>query len=155
MTHYPAAFSSLLRGVMLLLFISGLLLAPGALEMRLEWSLPWTLDSGSRVWAALTHATAYFLMLLLLGALWTVHMRAGWLRRENVFSGASLLVLFALLALSGLGLYYLSHETLASLAVLLHLVGGLSLPILLWIHMLGAKAAQSRVNRPGRKPVAS
>lgn len=151
MKGYPAGFILILRTTLTALFVSGLILAPGALEMRLEWAVPWSLEGGARVWGAALHAASYFVMLFLLGALWTVHMRAGWVRRENVLSGGLLLGAFGLLALSGLGLYYLGDASLGSLALAAHLLAGLGLPGLLVAHILGAKRAQAHLNRPGRR----
>jgi hypothetical protein len=152
MNGYPAGFARLVHGALLLLFLSGLLLAPGALAMRLEWEVPWALGGGQRVWAAASHATASFLTLFLLGALWTVHMRAGWLRCENVPSGAALLGAFGLLAASGLALYYAGDESLGRMALILHLGAGLALPLMLAAHIVGALRAKSRCGR--RRPCA-
>lgn len=147
MNGYPVSFRTLLHLTVLALVVTGLLLTPGALEMRLEWSMPWSLDGGQRVWAAASHALSFFLILLLIGALWTVHMRAGWLRRENILSGAALLGGFALLAISGLGLYYAGDESLGRIALTGHLIAGLGMPVLLAIHIIGAVHAQTRIKR--------
>ncbi|MDD3610452.1 MAG: hypothetical protein PHI49_11965 [Halothiobacillaceae bacterium] len=144
MNGYPAAFRWWLHGTLALLFTSGLLLTPGALEMRLEWSVPWSLDGGQRVWAAAAHAACVFITLYLIGALWTVHMRSGWRRRENLVGGHLLLTAFALLSASGLGLYYLGDETLGRYALLAHLGAGLLMPPFLLGHVLGGRRARAQ-----------
>jgi hypothetical protein len=145
MNAYPPGFKAVLHAVLSVLFFSGLLLMPGSLEMRLEWGVPWSLDSGSRVWVAAGHAASYFATLLLLGALWTIHMRSGWLRAENTLSGSLMLASFGLLMLSGLGLYYAGDEALGRIALYVHLLAGLTLPLLLGVHILGARQARLRV----------
>lgn len=144
MKTYPAAFSPVLHGTLTGLLATGLLLAPGALQMRLEWDVPWALGSGARVWVAAAHALCFFLMLGLLGAAWTVHIRAGWVRRENIRSGGALLSAFGLLALSGLGLYYAGGEALPRWSEIAHLLAGLLVPALYAAHRLGARAAAAR-----------
>lgn len=144
MKGYPAGFTRLLLAILAALFLTGLILSPGALEMRLEWDVPWSLEGGQRVWAAAGHATSFFLTLLFLGALWTVHMRAGWVRRENVGSGVVLLAGFVLLAISGLALYYAGDEGLGRIALIVHLCAGLGLPLFLGAHIAGAQRAKSR-----------
>lgn len=144
MKTYPAAFSTVLHVTLTGLLATGLLLAPGALQMRLEWDVPWTLGSSARVWVAAVHALCFFLMLGLLGAAWTVHIRAGWVRRENIRSGGTLLSAFGLLALSGLGLYYAGGEALPSWSAIAHLLAGLLVPVLYAVHRLGARAAAAR-----------
>ena len=144
MKTYPRGFMSLLHGTLLTLLGSGLLLAPGALQMRLEWDMPWVLSSGLRVWVAALHALSFLLMFALVGALWTVHIRTGWVRRENLTSGALLLLAFALLGLSGLALYYAGGERLPVWSAVLHLLAGGALPALYVVHRLGARAAAAR-----------
>lgn len=146
MNGYPSGFSRLIYIVLTVLFISGLALAPNALDMRLELELGmWMLDGETRGWVAAIHAASVFLTLMLIGALWTVHMRAGWVRRENVVAGMLLLIAFGLLAISGLMLYY-ADEFAGQIALGLHLMAGLSLPAWLAAHLIGAVTARRRCN---------
>jgi len=148
MNGYPSAFTLLLRLAFLVVIITGVLLVPNALDMRLGWSLPWSLSSSARTWFVSSHAASYYLTLLMVGALWTVHMRAGWLRRENIISGMALISALALLALSGLLLYYAGEDNVVNAAVLAHVGVGLLLPAVLIVHIFGARRAQSRAVRP-------
>jgi len=75
-------------------------------------------------------------------------MRAGWLRQENVASGISLVLALAMLALTGLLLYYAGDEDLINSAVVMHIILGLMLPALLVGHILGARRARLRATRP-------
>jgi hypothetical protein len=148
MNGYPSGFTLLLRLAFLAVILSGILLVPNALDMRLGWSVPWSLSSGARTWFVSSHAASYYLCLLLVGALWTVHMRAGWLRRENIISGMALISALALLALSGLLLYYAGEDNVVNAAVLAHIGVGLLLPTILMAHIFGARRAKARAVRP-------
>ena len=65
---------------------------------------------------AALHAAGGFALLLPMGALWSVHMRSGWRRRQQRASG-----LLLRLALTALGVYYAGEESLGTAAALLHL----------------------------------
>lgn len=144
MKTYPGYFRPALHAVMWNVLLSGLALLPGAIHMRWEWSVPWHLSSGTRVWVAAWHAASFMAMLMLTGAVWTVHVRAGWVRRENIVSGVGLLAAFGLLALSGLGLYYAGGETLPVWSLAAHLgAGGLAVLFYVW-HRHGARKAEQR-----------
>lgn len=150
MKGYPRGFFGLLLSSLLLLLLSGLLLTPTTLVMRLEWALPWQLPGGSRVGVGALHAAGAFLLLTFVGALWSVHMRAGWRKRQQRGSGAQLVVCLLLLALSALGVYYLGDESLAAQAALLHLASAAwLLPLLVWHGCHGHRARQ-RVRLAGR-----
>lgn len=150
MNGYPPGFSRLIYIVLTALFLSGLALTPNALDMRLALDPGmWLFDGDTRGRVAAAHAASVFLTLMLIGALWTVHMRAGWVRRENVVAGVLLLVAFGLLAISGLMLYY-ADELAGQIALGLHLMAGLSLPTWLAAHLIGAMSARRRCGL--RKP---
>ncbi|CUA98884.1 hypothetical protein [Thiomonas bhubaneswarensis] len=144
MKTYPRAFGPTLHLAAVALLGTGLLLVPGALQMRLDWDLPWVLPGGLRVWVAMLHALSFLLIAGLIGAVWAVHVRAGWARRENMVSGLSLLAAFGLLGLSGLGLYYAAGEALPKWSAVAHLLAGGLLPLLYGAHRLGARAAAAR-----------
>ncbi|MDM7322285.1 MAG: hypothetical protein P3W87_003170, partial [Gammaproteobacteria bacterium] len=144
MKDYPTGFTRILLATLTLLFTSGLALVPNALDTRLGLELGlWSLGH-QRTWVAALHAISFFTTLMLLGALWTVHMRAGWIRRENIFSGILLLVAFGLLVASGLMLYYAGNELAGQIALSIHLLAGFLLPILLFAHLIGALQARRR-----------
>jgi hypothetical protein len=107
------------------LLASGLLLAPGAFELRLAWDVPGRLPGGWRVGAAALHAAFSFAVLVFVGALIPMHMRAGLRRGRNVGTGLTLVVLFLALALTGLGIYYIGDEHASALISMTHLALGL------------------------------
>lgn len=125
MKGHPRWFRPGLMAVALSLLLSGLLLAPSMLMMRAEVEVPWHLDGSQRVGVAAWHALSAMLATWVVGALWTVHMRAGWRRRLQRVSGALLVGLLSVLAGSALGIYYLGDESLSVLAAWVHLVVGL------------------------------
>jgi hypothetical protein len=121
---YPRWFEPTLLGVVTVVFLSGCLLLPTTLEMRAEWRLGWRLAPDARLWVAAAHAAVAFLFLLVMGSLWSVHMRAGWRRHRERVSGMLLVLCLLWLALSALGVYYLADEAWARVAGLGHLVIG-------------------------------
>lgn len=139
MKGYPKSFQSVLYGGLILMTISGLLLIPTLLDMRLEWDVSWRLDYDSRViWAAL-HLLAGMVLIMKLGAIWAVHIRVNWRKKRNHFSGLILGLLLMLLGLTAAGLYYFGDEDLSLYNSLLHTLGGLSLIILILYHMTWGK----------------
>lgn len=156
MKGYPGYFRNFVYLVIVTLTISGLAIIPSALEMRLEWNVPWALSGDSRVALHALHAVASFLALFIIGALWVIHIRAGWKRRTNHRSGSTMLLLFAALFLSGIGLYYAGEEALGRLSVLAHLLTGLALPLGFAAHIVGVRRAAQREaanSRPAQGPV--
>ena len=136
MQSYPKGFSSLLWSVLALLLLSGLLLTPGALEMRLEWDIPWRLPGGWRVGVAAAHALGAFLGLFVIGALASVHMRAGLRRRQSLWSGFTTATTFGLLALTGLGVYYVAAESASVWLSVGHLVLGILAVVPVVVHTI-------------------
>jgi hypothetical protein len=149
MKGYPRFFSALLWLTLASLYATGLFLAPGALEMRLEWDVPWRLVSGTRTWMAGGHALSAFVALSLLGALAAVHMRAGFRRQRNRTTGLLLLSAFVVLALTALGIYYLGDEKFGVWASTIHLVVGLLVSSPLGLHVAASRRlhAENRTSR--------
>jgi uncharacterized membrane protein len=124
MKGYPKWFFSLINGAVAVLFLSGCLLAPTTLEMRLEWDVPWRLDGAQQVVTASLHALLAFIMLGIVGAMWSVHMRFNWRHRKQRGSGLGLVILWLLLMLTGVGIYYLGDTQAALATAVLHLAVG-------------------------------
>jgi hypothetical protein len=106
---------------------TGLLLAPGTLVTRGDIDLAWMLPSNGRLVTAALHATAGFMIMLLVGALWSIHMRAGWRKGRHRVSGLTLALLMPALALSAVGVYYFGDETWAAISAFIHLGLGVAL----------------------------
>ncbi len=130
--------------------VSGVVITPVALEMRLEWDTPWVVSGGLRIVLHALHATAAFLALFIVGALWSIHIRAGWIRRDNMRSGVAMLLFAVLLLVSAIGLYYAGEERAGQLSVMVHLLAGFTLPLIFVVHFIGARRAARRVKRGSR-----
>jgi hypothetical protein len=82
---------------------------------------------------AALHAAAGFALMMLTGALWSIHMRAGWRKHRRRGSGLALALLMAGLAVSAVGVYYFGNETLAAAAAFIHLgMGSLLVLVFGW-----------------------
>jgi hypothetical protein len=104
------------------LLVSGLLLIPTMLVMRLEWELAWRLPVSWRLVSVVTHAAGGSFLLIAVGSLWTVHMRSGWARGLQRKSGGGLSVLFLMLAVTAVAIAYAGEARIGTAASLLHLV---------------------------------
>ena len=140
MKGYPKWFNgNLVTLIFSILFLSGILLIPTTIEMRLEWPVIWRLEAESRLVIAALHAVFAFFVFGLLGALWSIHMRYEWKRDHNRKSAVALLIVLAILFITGIGIYYVGHETLALNSALAHSAVGLVLPIFYFWHILYKK----------------
>lgn len=152
MRGYPKWFSpSFISFFLGVLFLSGLLLTPTTLEMKLEWSVPWRLGSDSKLFVAATHAFFSLAALVIVGALSSVHMRQEWKAGKNRSSGVTLLATFAFLCISGLGIYYFGNELLSVISSVSHLVVGiLFLLVYVW-HIFWFKKKNPSSGRKKRR----
>lgn len=145
MKGYPPWFLRVLLATLLLVLASGLLLTPTTLVMRFDMDLAWRLPGAARIVAAAAHAIGGFAAMLLLGALWSVHMRAGWRRQRHRASGTLVGALLVLLALSAVGVYYLGEEQAGALAAAVHVGIGLLLVLPFgWHWMAGRRSLRAR-----------
>lgn len=134
MKGYPHWFLPALLGTTATIAVTGVLLAPGTLVTRADMDLAWMLPADGRLATAALHAAAGFAVMLATGALFSIHMRAGWRKGRRRGSGATLGILMATLALSAVGVYYFGSETLAAAAALAHLGLGLALVVVFGWH---------------------
>lgn len=137
MKGYPRWFPRLLAAGVLLVGVTGALLATNTLEMRAELPLGWHVGGPLRTWTSALHALAGFVLMWFCGSLWSIHMRAGWRRREQRRSGLALALLLLALALTAVGIYYSGDEGLANWLSYGHLAAGLLLVAILawhWVH---------------------
>ena len=153
MKGYPRSFKKTLLASSALLYLSGGFLAPTTLAMRWDWSMGWRLASDARIAMGAAHAALAFFFLAMLGALWSLHMRAGWHRRQQRGSGSLLVVSCAILTVSAVGVYYLANEKISNFAAGIHLLIGvvLLLPFIwhyTWHYLHKRSAARHAGNRP-------
>ncbi len=145
MKGYPRNFKNALLTSSALLYASGALLAPTTLSLRWDWSLGWRLGADARIGMGAAHATLAFVFMALLGALWSLHMRAGWHRYQQRISGSMLVVSFAILAISAIGVYYLADETLSNFCAGSHLLIGTLLVVpFIWHYLHQRSLARLR-----------
>ena len=120
-----------LYAVLALLFLSGvawtywnyLVASPGDFEM------------GAKAWAMKIHGAAAMAILVLVGMLLTGHVRFAWRARRNRGNGSLFLSAFAVLTISGYGLYYAGGERVRAWTSWTHTAVGLALPIFLIVHI--------------------
>ena len=140
LSGYPNWFFWLLMFNMVVVTISGLFMLPWVAEFKLQWEVPFELSFAYRVPAAVLHVLTGWTILMLLGALWHSHIRAGWRKKRNHISGMIQTVSLLILALSGIGLYYLGSEDNQLIASVLHTLIGLCLCVsFTWHYVHGVK----------------
>lgn len=127
---------SFLYGVVVLLFVSGTVWA--------YWNYlipqPRDFELSAKTWAMKVHGGAAMAILVLVGMLLSTHVRFAWRARRNRGNGSLFLGAFALLTLTGYGLYYSGGEKLRAWTSWIHLAAGLALPLFLVLHIwLGKK----------------
>jgi magnesium-transporting ATPase (P-type) len=120
-----------LYAVLALLFLSGVVWA--------YWNYlaasPGDFEANAKTWALKIHGAAAMVILVLIGMLLTGHVRFAWRARRNRANGSVFLSAFAVLTVTGYGLYYLGGERVRAWTSWIHLAVGLALPILLLIHI--------------------
>ena len=134
-----------LYAVLALLFLSGVAWA--------YWNYlrsPGDFETSAKTWAMKIHGAAAMAILVLIGMLLNGHVRFAWRARRNRGNGSIFLSAFAVLTITGYGLYYAGGERLRASTSWIHLAVGLALPILLLIHvLLGRRTRHSAQLRPG------
>ncbi len=138
-----------LSAVLALLFLSGVAWA--------YWNYlaasPGSFETNAKPWALKIHGAAAMAILVLIGMLLTGHVRFAWRARRNRANGSVFLSAFAVLTVTGYGLYYLGGERVRAWTSWIHLAVGLALPILLLIHiLLGRKTRPSGQLRTESRP---
>jgi cytochrome bd-type quinol oxidase subunit 2 len=128
-----------LYAVLTLLFLSGVAWA--------YWNYlrsPGDFETSAKAWTMKIHGAAAMAILVLVGMLLTSHVRFAWRARRNRANGSIFLSAFAVLTITGYGLYYAGGERLRAWTSWIHLSVGLVLPILLLIHIfLGRRTRPS------------
>ena len=122
-------------GLLGLSFLSGAILWYGqnAKEIDDPTSLPFDLQS----WRTL-HGVLNPFLCALFGFLVCQHIRLGWQMKANRLSGMVMEAVFALLILTGAGIYY-SPERWQNPLISMHRVTGLLVPLSLTVHWIAAQ----------------
>src|SRR5947208_3251374 len=105
---------------------------------------PGDFETSAKTWAMKIHGAAAMAILVLIGTLLNGHVRFAWRAGRNRANGSVFLSAFAILTITGYGLYYAGDERLRAWSSWIHLAIGLVLPILLLIHIfLGRRTRPS------------
>jgi len=86
------------------------------------------------------HGGTAMVALLLLGALFPLHMQRGWRVAKNRTTGVVMITLNAFLIATAFGLYYLGSEALRPWISNTHIAVGFALPVLFVVHVLSGRA---------------
>jgi hypothetical protein len=79
------------------------------------------------------HGISAYALLVAVGSLLPLHVRAGWLRRRNILTGVTVTAIMAILGVTALMLYYGGEET-QSAAKWAHLAFGFACVVLFPVH---------------------
>jgi magnesium-transporting ATPase (P-type) len=121
----------LLYAVLVLLFLSGVVWA----WFNYVSPLPDELEARLKTWSMKAHGAAAMATLVLIGTILTTHVRFAWRAKRNRGNGSIFLSTFAILTITGYGLYYAGGEQLRVWTSWIHLGVGLALPVLLFAHI--------------------
>lgn len=121
---------------MAILFLTGLLLTPTTLDMRLEVDMPWRLTSDQRLYTVATHVFFSYVMLCLFGAIWRIHILIGIKKKENLFSGLILIGILIILTITGVGIFYFGNDTASIISSVTHLLLGTTIVFFFLYHIL-------------------
>lgn len=144
MKAYPQRFVAVLWWVFVLLLVSGFVLLPGMLLLRLGWNAPLQLPSGWRSGVAGIHALLAYGALIVFGALLPLHIRHRLQRPEHRRTGIGLIVVTGLLALSALGIDYLGGDAWSAAASIVHAAVAVPAAALLGVHAALARRRRER-----------
>ena len=108
-------------------------------------------EVSAKAWAMKIHGAGAMAILVLVGTLLTGHVKLAWRARRNRANGSIFLSAFAVLAITGYGLYYAGGERLRACTSWIHLDVGLVLPLLLILHVWLGKRTRQAV-QPKQRP---
>jgi heme A synthase len=142
MSGYPRWFNWYFVSLIVTwIFITGVLMTPTALDSRFQIDMGWRLSGDSRVLVSALHALAAFAVAMLLGTLWSIHMRKEWRQNRKRLSGAILTSMWFVLIFTGVGLYYFGSESLLNASSLIHTMTGFAVTIFFVIHIFSKARA--------------
>ena len=136
MKAYPKWFPGFIIVTMSILFLTGFLLTPTTLDLRLEWDMPWRLTSDQRLYTVALHVAFSYVMLCLFGAIWRIHILVGMKLKQKVYSGLSLTGIMIALTITGVGIFYLGNDTASIFASVTHLLLGIIILFFFIYHIL-------------------
>jgi hypothetical protein len=90
----------------------------------------------------MVHGGVAMVALLLLGALFPLHVRLSWRARRNRATGTIMLTVAAILIVTAFGLYYSGSEAVRPATSWIHTVVGLALPLFAFVHVLLGRSSR-------------
>jgi len=120
-----------LYAVLALLFLSGV----AWVYWNYLTASPGDFETSAKALAMKIHGAGAMAVLVLIGMLLSGHVKFAWRARRNRANGSVFLSAFAVLTITGYGLYYAGGERLRAWTSWIHLAVGLALPIVLLIHI--------------------
>ena len=90
----------------------------------------------------MVHGGAAMLALMMLGALFPLHIQRGWRARKNRISGTIMATFVATLVVTAFGLYYSGSETLRPWISDAHIAAGFVLSAFIFVHVLLGRRAR-------------
>jgi len=152
MRGYPKRFLLMLVATVAAVAVSGLLLVPALLEFRLEWDTPLHLASALRVPVTALHTLSGFVFAVIAGALWSVHMRAGWRQHRLRGSGGGFVAVLIGLVVSAAGLLYFGDPQLSVGSSVAHAVLGAGCVLLFGWHWVQGRRLRLRRHQQASEP---
>lgn len=139
MKGYPNWFKGFIITTMTVLFLSGFLLTPTTLDLRLEWDMPWRLTADQRLYTVAAHVLFSYVMLCLFGAIWRIHIIVGIKQKENLYSGLALTGTLIVLAITGVGIFYFGNDMASIISSVTHLLLGVIILFIFLYHIIFGK----------------
>lgn len=129
------------------LFITGVIWLIAHYFMRTEGEFGFK-SHPLEAWMLDLHGIFGYFSLWVFGMLWITHIVRGWNVRWRRWSGGFLVGFTVVLALTGLGIYYIDSRSIREWAIIVHWVLGLIALAVFLIHWLSKSEAHPRSHGP-------
>lgn len=142
--RFAALHKKFLYGVFSLLWLSGALWLAFHYFMRVpdEFGIR---PHPAEIWWLRLHGLMVFAVLVAIGTVLPNHVRRAWQLNKNRTSGLMMKTIFLWLAITGYALYYFASESNENLLPVLHWGAGISVPLILVLHI---RKGRKRGNAP-------
>jgi hypothetical protein len=144
MNGYPGWFPRLVIGTIALVSITGWLLVPTMLDLRMDYDVNWRLDSADRILVVSAHVLTAFVLSIGVGRIWHLHIPVGLKRSRNVYSGVSVVAAFLLLIITGVGVLYIGDRALSIASSAAHTVFGAVVSVAFVVHFIRGRQLRVR-----------
>jgi hypothetical protein len=138
--------------------IFGILFASGAF-----WLLADQMKNGAEADSEMWQQTAAYLLslhggaamvtLMLLGALFPMHVQRAWRAKTNRATGIASLAIYGLLIATAFGLYYLGSEVVRPWISYVHIAFGLAVPAVVAAHIMVGRASVAAMAQAQKSPL--